>query len=119
MDPLTIYGVAALSFMMLMCWLKHRGPVLAVGFALRLHPLEHLRVPRRNLAGRGDRGALGRDRTPTLSRSEVCAGGQWLAGALKHEEMDARRPALRLSDAGFPTAAAAAASGASPLVYRV
>jgi hypothetical protein len=33
MDIVTAYGVAALSFMMLMYWLEHRGPMFVLGFA--------------------------------------------------------------------------------------
>lgn len=29
-----MYGVAALTFMMVMYWLEHRGPVFILGFAL-------------------------------------------------------------------------------------
>jgi hypothetical protein len=32
-DRVTVYGVAALSFTMLMYWLEHRGPVFVLGFA--------------------------------------------------------------------------------------
>jgi hypothetical protein len=32
--PLTIYGVVALSFMMLMYWLEDRGPAFVLWFAL-------------------------------------------------------------------------------------
>ena len=31
---MTVYGVAALAFMMAMYWLEHRGPVFNLGFAL-------------------------------------------------------------------------------------
>jgi hypothetical protein len=34
MSWVTAYGVAALSFMMLMYWLEHRGPVFVLGFAV-------------------------------------------------------------------------------------
>ena len=30
----TVYGVTALTFMMVMYWLEHRGPVFILGFAL-------------------------------------------------------------------------------------
>jgi hypothetical protein len=30
----TVYGVAALTFMMVMYWLEHRGPRFILGFAL-------------------------------------------------------------------------------------
>lgn len=30
----TVYGVAALTFMMVMYWLEHRGPAFILGFAL-------------------------------------------------------------------------------------
>lgn len=33
MNWVTAYGVAALSFMMLMYWLEHRGPMFIPGFA--------------------------------------------------------------------------------------
>jgi hypothetical protein len=33
MDWVTVYGVAALSFMMLMYWLEYRGPLFVLGFA--------------------------------------------------------------------------------------
>lgn len=33
MDWVTAYGVAALSFMLLMYWLEHRGPLFVLGFA--------------------------------------------------------------------------------------
>ena len=33
MDWVTAYGVAALSLMMLMYWLEHRGPMFILGFA--------------------------------------------------------------------------------------
>jgi hypothetical protein len=31
---MTVYGVAALTFMMVMYWLEHRGPRFILGFAL-------------------------------------------------------------------------------------
>ena len=34
MSWVTLYGVAALTFMMVMYWLEHRGPVFILGFAL-------------------------------------------------------------------------------------
>jgi hypothetical protein len=34
MSWVTIYGVAALTFTMVMYWLEHRGPVFTLGFAL-------------------------------------------------------------------------------------
>jgi hypothetical protein len=34
MSWVTVYGVAALTFMMAMYWLEHRGPVFILGFAL-------------------------------------------------------------------------------------
>jgi hypothetical protein len=34
MSWVTVYGVAALTFMMVMYWLEHRGPVFILGFAL-------------------------------------------------------------------------------------
>jgi hypothetical protein len=34
MSWVTIYGAAALTFMMVMYWLEHRGPVFILGFAL-------------------------------------------------------------------------------------
>jgi hypothetical protein len=34
MSWVTLYGVAALTFMMAMYWLEHRGPVFILGFAL-------------------------------------------------------------------------------------
>jgi H+/Cl- antiporter ClcA len=34
MSWVTVYGVAALTFMMVMYWLEHRGPVFVPGFAL-------------------------------------------------------------------------------------
>jgi hypothetical protein len=34
MDALTVYGATALSFMMLMYWLEHRGSLFILGFAL-------------------------------------------------------------------------------------
>jgi hypothetical protein len=34
MSWVTVYGVAALTFMMVMHWLEHRGPVFILGFAL-------------------------------------------------------------------------------------
>jgi hypothetical protein len=34
MSVVTAYGIGALSFMMLMYWLEHRGPLFVVGFAL-------------------------------------------------------------------------------------
>lgn len=34
MSWVTAYGVAALSFMMIMYWLEHRGSVFVLGFAL-------------------------------------------------------------------------------------
>jgi hypothetical protein len=33
-QPTTSYGVAALTFMMVMYWPEHRGPVFILGFAL-------------------------------------------------------------------------------------
>jgi hypothetical protein len=33
LDWVTVYGVAALSFMMLMYWLEYRGPLFVLGFA--------------------------------------------------------------------------------------
>jgi hypothetical protein len=34
MSWVTVYGVAALTFMMVMYWLEHRGPLYILGFAL-------------------------------------------------------------------------------------
>jgi hypothetical protein len=34
MNWVTAYGVAALTFMMVMYWLEHRGPPFVLGFAL-------------------------------------------------------------------------------------
>ena len=34
MSWVTLYGVAALTFMMVMYWLEHRGPVFILAFAL-------------------------------------------------------------------------------------
>jgi len=34
MDTTTVYGASALSFMMLMYWLEHRGSVFILGFSL-------------------------------------------------------------------------------------
>ena len=34
MDWVTVYGVAALSFMMVMYWLEHRGSMFILAFAL-------------------------------------------------------------------------------------
>jgi hypothetical protein len=34
MSRVTLYGVAALTFMMAMYWLEHRGPGFILGFAL-------------------------------------------------------------------------------------
>jgi hypothetical protein len=34
MSWVTLHGVAALAFMMVMYWLEHRGPVFILGFAL-------------------------------------------------------------------------------------
>jgi hypothetical protein len=34
MSWVTLYGVAALTFMMVMYWLEHRGPGFILGFAL-------------------------------------------------------------------------------------
>jgi hypothetical protein len=34
MSWVTLYGVAALTFMMVMYWLEHRGPAFILGFAL-------------------------------------------------------------------------------------
>jgi len=34
MSLLTVYGMVALSFMMLMYWLEARGPLFVAGFAL-------------------------------------------------------------------------------------
>ena len=34
MSWVTLYGVAALTLMMFMYWLEHRGPVFVLGFAL-------------------------------------------------------------------------------------
>jgi hypothetical protein len=34
MSWVTVYGVAALTVMMVMYWLEHRGPLFILGFAL-------------------------------------------------------------------------------------
>ena len=34
MSWVTVYGVSALTFMMVMCWLEYRGPLFILGFAL-------------------------------------------------------------------------------------
>jgi hypothetical protein len=52
-EPGDLYGVAALTFMMVMYWLEHRRPVFLLGFALAYLLSSSYGVPCRSVAVRG------------------------------------------------------------------